>query len=324
MTRESPSNTQPSTESGSNNAITKNNSQKKKKFEADLSKKRGGSNKKSRTNRRSTAAEFEVLEEKLNSLPQEDNTQEERHAPSLVSTAVDGEIKPTTSDTFSKPTLETQLITMSEVQHIDKNIYEKMPATRFTFQKSPWISHEVESNFVVAPVMVTVPGDLAGLFAAGAAGDLAITAVVGGAFALGGPGALAIGAAIAPLAAAIAQLSAQLSNQRICKRNTAAFDGVSNGSLLHVLAPLFVLQKEVAGAGPALPGAAPGPLPAGHPFAVGAIIPAPFPASVHAFNNLTNANICELAIMYNDTFGIVPADLREVRLQKLQLFLCGR
>lgn len=81
--------------------------------------------------------------------------------------------------------------------------------------------------------------------------------------------------------------------------------------------------KENPGNGPQLPGAGIAAI-APPPLAVGAqpAIP-PFPVNLAALNNLTHQNISDLAVIYNDDFGIVAADLIAARQVKFLHWLQG-
>jgi len=165
-------------------------------------------------------------------------------------------------------------------------------------------------SLTVLPVLVSTPADLAGVFAPGGPGALAVAAAVTAAVNAAVPA--AVNAALVPIT----------SNFRHYNRNERAF--LSVPALDAGFATLSPIRKEVAGAGPGLPGVAAAALPAGHPFGVGVPIPSPpFPATVAAFRALTLADISALSIIYNDTFGIVAADQLPQRLAKLERFVCG-
>jgi len=169
------------------------------------------------------------------------------------------------------------------------------------------------------PVLVTTPGDILGLFAPGAPGAVALAGAVGPAVAAAvGP---AVAGAIGPVAAAVALLTASLTNLKIARRNEHAIS--STTAINNQLALLQPLVKEVAGFGPGLPGAV-APAPGVAALAIGAPIPSPpFPANVAALRHLTNNQLAHLSVLYNDTFGIVAGDLVQVRLEKFERWVQG-
>ncbi|CAE7349653.1 unnamed protein product [Symbiodinium sp. CCMP2592] len=144
----------------------------------------------------------------------------------------------------------------------------------------------------------------------------------------------ALAAALAPIAAqqntmAAQQntMAAQLANSRRSLRNAAALrrDAESGGSQ-----PLEMLCKELPGFG-ALPAMAMAP--AGVAAALTAAPPAPGPAifppaaltqPTTTRSKLTDFQIRCLQCWYNDSFGIVAADVVAIRNDKLVNFLAGR
>jgi hypothetical protein len=87
---------------------------------------------------------------------------------------------------------------------------------------------------------------------------------------------------------------------------------------------LYPLRKERAGAGVALPG-----LRASADCSnlvaldVGAVVGAPFPATIADFNTLTLPQLSALAIMFNDDFGIVVGDSLDDKRGKFQGYIAG-
>jgi hypothetical protein len=129
---------------------------------------------------------------------------------------------------------------------------------------------------------------------------------------------------VTALEAAMDGSSASGRNHRIQARNSAVFYRFSGGAGRSE--PLSALVKENAGLGAGLNRAHGRPrrvMPA--LLNVGQVIPSPpFPRTIDELNNLNFASLGTLAILLNDTFGIVAEDDLPNAITKFQDFICGR
>ena len=107
----------------------------------------------------------------------------------------------------------------------------------------------------------------------------------------------------------------------IRSRNQQAFEYFSRYGRNERLHPL---AKERAGDGVVLPGSSrnarrQAPLVP----AVGVVVGAPFPTTITEFNALTSPQLNDLAIIFNDDFGIIRGDSIDDRRAKFKRFIAG-
>ena len=120
---------------------------------------------------------------------------------------------------------------------------------------------------------------------------------------------------------ALGPITARLDNQRWHSKNRRALNAVVDNAPAGAT-PLFQVAKTIAGVGPGLPGLLPIAAPAAIP-AVGAFPGPPFPMTVAALRGLTGPQLHQLAIFYNDSFGILVGDLLDVQVTKFLAYIIG-
>jgi hypothetical protein len=118
-------------------------------------------------------------------------------------------------------------------------------------------------------------------------------------------------------------LVARMDNAEARIRNCTRVDAANNGVPNAVASVLLPLRKINVGLGPPLPGGAAGGAGLMAP-PVGAVVGAPFPATVAALNAITAAHLNTLARLFSDQFGIVAGDGLPKKRQKFSDFVCGR
>ena len=113
------------------------------------------------------------------------------------------------------------------------------------------------------------------------------------------------------------EMAARKQNYRVCTKNSAALTTAERSGVL------YPLKKENPGLGIGLPQFRPHRvMPALNN--VGQVIPSPpFPLTVDELNRMSLSRLDELAVLYNDDFGIVEEDTLSAAIAKFQAFICG-
>jgi hypothetical protein len=127
-----------------------------------------------------------------------------------------------------------------------------------------------------------------------------------------------VDAQVGTLPEQIAVINAKLANQRLFRINRQILD--DDVKIPNPLRALHPLVKETAGFGTGLPGQAAVVVAA---VSVGDTVGAPFPATVGELRGLTNADLNQLSILFNDSFGVLAGDKLPAKKAKFQRFVIG-